>query len=67
MPLMRLLRALYSILIRCRLDVNLEVDFSVVSTTNESKSLNYSFFQIYLHNSEKSCTFALAKFEQMRK
>jgi hypothetical protein len=25
--------------IRCRLDVNLEVDFSVVSTTNESKSL----------------------------
>ena len=36
---MRLLRALYSILIRCRLDVNLEVDFSVVSTTNESKSL----------------------------
>ena len=39
MPLMRLLRALYSILIRCRLDVNLEVDFSVVSTTNESKSL----------------------------
>ena len=39
MPLMRFLRSLYSILIRCHLDVNLEVDISVFSTTNESKSL----------------------------